>query len=154
MKKLKSVSRVPHPGFFRFRNWEDGFVIESPNFMVLKARAKDYRNANGFPVGLQFDDQFEENVCDNAFAGTCVEFTPPTLAEKAGHLAKSLFKWAQSGFSVVSQEVIEARLAICRQCNFYGGEKGLIKVACKKCGCSAKKAFLATEHCPLPEPKW
>jgi hypothetical protein len=49
----------------------------------------------------------------------------------------------------VPPEVRRERFLICSKCEHFTG------FACELCGCVSKwKTTLATEHCPLPEPKW
>lgn len=51
----------------------------------------------------------------------------------------------------VPDEVYEERVAICRTCDQWDPTRHV----CKICGCYTRiKLRLATEHCPLPEPKW
>lgn len=54
---------------------------------------------------------------------------------------------------IVPPEVLKEREAICAACEFN------INGTCSKCGCGVRRQFirkpqLATERCPLPEPKW
>lgn len=65
------------------------------------------------------------------------------------HFTTSMAAWAKSGFRVVSRAEHGARYAKCKICpkflNFY----------CTICKCPAyTKSKLATEECPLPEPRW
>lgn len=154
MKKAISTSRVPVGGNWTYKNPENGFVIRHPYFNEVKKLAKQHRLANNFPIGLEFDDQFEENVCANAADGSCFEFTPPTLGEKMASLGRALMNAARSGFKTVNEETLMQRRAICQECNFYGGSSGLFKVACKKCGCSGLKIHLSSSVCPYEPPKW
>lgn len=51
----------------------------------------------------------------------------------------------------VLDEEYARRLAICHGCEFYDAQAD----RCEVCGCvAAWKARLATEHCPLSEPRW
>jgi len=72
----------------------------------------------------------------------------------AKNLATSLIAWQKAGRPVVTSEQWDARLAICRGCEYWQ-EIGTTNVArCKKCGCSSGKLLLATSRCPLNPPKW
>jgi hypothetical protein len=52
---------------------------------------------------------------------------------------------------VVDQAELLRRLAICEACPKFNADDG----RCTACGCRMRyKARLATEHCPLQEPKW
>lgn len=64
----------------------------------------------------------------------------PTLPQMAEHFAKSMAKWAGSGFALVSKDEYLRRRNICNVCN--GGWR------CPVCGCSLwAKAHLETQHC-------
>ncbi len=74
---------------------------------------------------------------------------PPPLTTKAANLAVSLARWTAAGFPKRTPERIAEILAICGACEFF--KDG----SCMSCGCQlASKASMATESCPLPEPKW
>lgn len=150
MKKVKDNSSVPRNGW-TYVDPDDGQVIKSPYFNVLMGRAKDYRRANNFPVGAQFNEQFEQILCEHN-PDACIDFVPPTEMDRASNFVKALAKWAKAGFPVRSKEESEAVLAICRDCNFYDGENGILKVVCKLCRCSRKKVAFRTEKCP--QGKW
>jgi hypothetical protein len=51
---------------------------------------------------------------------------------------------------LVSAEERDRRQAICDACPEYDAAAR----RCRKCGCGGLKLSLATERCPLPEPKW
>lgn len=114
-----------------------------------------YRKANNYPVGLQFNEEFEHNICENTGRpDLCYEYVEPSLLQKASAFSRAVVQWAKSGFPVRSEEEVEKVKELCRACPEYAGERGYFKIFCKKCGCSSKKQWLATEHCPLPTPKW
>lgn len=155
MKKPFSTSRPPNGGgYWIYRNPENGFVVSHPYYGEVKKRAKIHRRDNNFPIGLEFDDQFDENICANAADGNCFDFIPPTLGEKMASLGKALMNAARSGFKTVTQEVLLERKAICQNCEYYGGSSSPLKVACKRCGCFGLKVHLLSSHCPLEPPKW
>jgi len=151
MKKVKDNSAVPRGGTFIYKH-DNGYEQRHPYFDQLKKMVVDYKHANNLPIGLQFDEQFEEELCRNAAASTCEEFLPPSLLEKMSTLAQALYKSARTGFKTVTAEEFDARLSICGACNFFSGKTGIMAVACAKCGCSAKKLQLASESCPIG--KW
>jgi len=65
------------------------------------------------------------------------------------NFANSLYNHVQSGFKQVDDKTKEARLEICKSCEFY--EDSLIR--CNQCGCFLLiKAAWASENCPLQ--KW
>lgn len=150
--KIRDTAALP-PKAWIFKNPEDGQILKHVYFSQLQNMVKGYRRANSFPIGSNFQEQFEANLCENR-PEFCFEFTPPSLITKAGTFAVALGRWAKSGFKVRSAEEAEAVLNICRACPHYAGETGLLKVACRVCGCSRKKVFLASEHCPDNPPRW
>lgn len=79
----------------------------------------------------------------------------PPMMEQAGNVLGAAGR--AMGAAVTGQQVMRsaeeqaACLAICRDCeHFVAAEE-----RCAVCGCvMAFKVKLATEHCPLSEPKW
>lgn len=153
MKKVRDNSAVPPGGSFNYRDPETGFELRSHAFHVLRSKAKSYRQLNNLPIGLGWDDQFEEIVCEHT-PRACMDFEPPTLAQKAQSLSRAFVQWAKAGFKVRSEEEAQRILTICRSCDQYGGESGLLKVVCKLCGCSRKKIYMAGQTCPKNPPLW
>lgn len=68
------------------------------------------------------------------------------------NLIASLARAASAGFKVVSPEILEERLAICSQCEFWQPRARLGFGKCTKCGCTEFKHRLANEKCPIG--KW
>lgn len=147
MRKIRDTSAVPR-GDWTYVDPEDGTRLKSPYYTVLMGRAKEYRRANNYPVGANFNSDFDQILCANN-PDACIEFEEPSLATQGSTVLKALARWAISGFKVRSSADAEAALNVCRGCEFYAGESGLLKVVCKKCRCSKKKAYLASEHCPI-----
>lgn len=137
-----------------YRNPEDGFVISHfGDVNATRNKAKIYRRANNYPVGADWNAQFERILCEN-LPVACEDFTPPTAAEQAASLARALYGWAKQGFPTRSNEEVERILAICRDCSEYGGETGPLKIICRLCHCSRRKVYLKSEQCPMKPPKW
>jgi len=81
------------------------------------------------------------------------EHSYPSLPDQGKNLAKFTFqlvkKALQGGALVVSQEVKEQRLEVCRTCDWYDPSQ----VRCKHCGCFLEeKANFALDSCPIG--KW
>jgi hypothetical protein len=77
----------------------------------------------------------------------------PSLTTQAKTLINSLTEWAKKGMKVVDPQTLEARLGVCRGCEFWNpnGFKGTGR--CMKCGCSTQaKLRMATASCPVN--KW
>lgn len=71
---------------------------------------------------------------------------PLTQLEAIDSLRVSMAKWAESGFSLASDEVFSARTRVCRACP--SGRYQWFQ--CRQCRCVVYvKAKLATESCPL-----
>lgn len=75
------------------------------------------------------------------------EIAGPTLLRMAYSAAKSLTKYLGSGLKTVPAETRDARLQVCRTCEFHTGAR------CRVCGCfTSAKTWLPHERCPLG--KW
>lgn len=153
MKKVRDTSSVPNGGEWLYRDKETGFEIRHPYFNVTVSKATAYRQANNLPIGLNWMDEVEDILCSNAVEGTCIDWEPPTLGQKVRSLTQALYSAARTGFSVVSTEEYQKRLSICEQCNFFGGQSGLLKVLCRKCGCRGFKAYLSS-GAKCPDNRW
>ncbi|MFE2752255.1 hypothetical protein ACFXGA_09660 [Actinosynnema sp. NPDC059335] len=120
------------------------------------------------------DEQFARNIL------TCrrdpellaaVLARPPVPAEPlptstlVARGASALARWARTGFTVVTDEVFDARIAACNTCPHRTGPQvagvlgrlaatGLAdKSTCALCGCVlARKARLPSEQCPAADP--
>jgi hypothetical protein len=77
----------------------------------------------------------------------------PSLPEQGKNLASFAFeivkKALRSEALIVSEEVKENRMQICRECDRYDSEQ----IRCKECGCMLEyKTTFALDSCPLK--KW
>jgi hypothetical protein len=154
VKKVRDNTSVPGIPW-KYVCPEDGFALTDIYFNRLKSTVAAYRHANSYPVGLLFNEEYEENLCAQADPKLCLEFVPPSLLEKMSTLGRALVNAALNArHPVVSAEEVERRRQICGECNFFGGSKSVLKVACKVCGCGGLKLFLTTSACPLSQPKW
>lgn len=108
--------------------------------------------------------EFADAEADEAPAAAAQVAAPaPSTSELAGKAGKALYTWAKSGFAVLDQSAFEARFAACERCDklqaapdnwvyALATKRGDPRV-CGACGCvAAKKARLASEACPLPDP--
>ncbi len=94
-------------------------------------------------------------------SATGIEHTNLDLAKRA---TKAIFDWGKSGFQKVDQETFDTRFSNCEQCEYLkeAPDKLAYQVTlvrkssnkiCSACGCTAsKKAWLATESCPVEDP--
>jgi len=76
----------------------------------------------------------------------------PTAVQKIFNLADAMVSWAASGFKIAPEDSYKARKAICLACDQWNGEGYFGAGACKQCGCSGAKLYLASSTCPLK--KW
>ena len=82
------------------------------------------------------------------------ELKPDDLGQVAKNFINAMKSWQAAGRPVVSKQVWNERLKICRGCDWWQ-EIAHTKIArCRKCGCSTVKLLLATSKCPLNPPKW
>ena len=159
MFRVKDTSTVPAGGYFIYRDPDTGFLIRHPYYRQLRGMAHSYRELNNLPIGLLWDEQFDTAVCKEqpGICGDTRSEAEMTLPEKAAAFAGSMKNWALSGFKVLAHEEYQRRLDICRgtgespRCEYWRGERNRF-VACKKCGCSRLKLFLAGVVCPIG--KW
>lgn len=78
---------------------------------------------------------------------------PPSISKMVASASKSLTKWVGSGLSQSTQEVIDARLSICKGCELWDAKALNETGRCLKCGCATwAKIRMATERCPIG--KW
>jgi hypothetical protein len=155
MRKPIDNSSGPYGGLWVWKCPETGFIIRHGNYPGIRNAVKTYLRANNYPIGSNFDEALDENLCANAAPQTCEDFVPPTFLEKMSSLAQALYHAAKSWREpVVTAELLQERRDICAGCSFYGGSKSLLKVACVKCGCTGLALYLPTKHCPLPQPEW
>ena len=78
----------------------------------------------------------------------------PSLPEQGKNLAKFTFDVIKKALQsdeglIVSNEIKEERLAICRSCDYYDASQ----IRCKHCGCFLEqKAAFSIDSCPID--KW
>lgn len=80
----------------------------------------------------------------------------PSLGERASLLAAALRRWTDQGLPVVTGAELDRRREACESCphrarpSLANGWLG----ACRLCGCTGAKLFLATERCPATPGRW
>lgn len=155
MRKVRDSASGAIGGMWVWKHPETGYVIRHSNFKGCRDQVKIFLRANNYPIGSNFDQEFEENLCANGAPNLCEDFVPPTLLEKMSTFAQALYRagkqWRQP---LVDAEELQRRRNICAECSYYGGSTNLLKVACQKCGCSGIKLALASQHCVLNPPRW
>ncbi|MFK8103121.1 MAG: hypothetical protein AB8G15_11370 [Saprospiraceae bacterium] len=104
------------------------------------------------------------NSPKNAAYEISLEEIKHTNVDLAKRATKAIFNWGKSGFKKVDEAVFDARFSACEQCEYLKdapdklayqvtlSRKSSNKI-CGACGCTAsKKAWLATESCPVADP--
>ncbi len=162
MRKIRDNSSGPPPdGLWKWRCPETNLLITHSNYVGLERAVKKYLRSNSFPIGTNWENDFEENVCRNMVPSVCIDFIPPTTLQKMTSLGRALYQAAKSWREpLVTAEELQDRRDWCAgsetrpRCNFYGGSTSPLRVACQRCGCGGLALMLKSKHCPLPEPKW
>jgi len=119
---------------------------------ILMGIAKNHRKINNYPIGAHWNQEFIDNVCANTLGDVCTSDEPPSLLQRAKTLASAIGDAARDGFRTRSAEEVQKITEICQGCQYYGGAKGLLGVACLKCGCFKIKFHIQSSHCPID--KW
>ena len=153
---LKGESLIPPGGVYKYLDPDTGKKVQHPYFFRAKELARKHRLENGLPVPVDWDDKFIDIICGQQ-PEICTD--TPTITEQASSLARSLVRWALSGFPVCTEEEVLQRLAICQgdgtnpACVHFRGYRENGHIRCGQCGCRLrKKAYLKTESCPIG--KW
>ena len=77
----------------------------------------------------------------------------PSFGDMTKSVSMGALRWIVGGFGTVSDEVLQARLETCRNCEFWDSKGFMDTGRCRKCGCSTKaKLRMPTEKCPIG--KW
>lgn len=132
---------------------ETGTKMTASSFENLLIKAKAWHRTNNFPIPHDFGQIIAEQICAVA-PDFCYSTEPPTLAEKLRTVAAAMKNWIRQRAPIASAEVILERQSICESCELFGGVRSVGFVSCGRCGCTGLKVYLATEKCPLPEPRW
>lgn len=154
MKKIRDEAAPPPGGEYIYVNIEDGVEIRHSQVEVCQRRAKEYRLLNNYPIGSNWQQDFIDNVCSHGRPFTCIDSEPPSVTTRLAAFATAIARWAKQGLPTRTPEEVDGILSTCRACTEYGGETGVLKIICGKCGCSRVKVAMSTEHCPLNPPKW
>lgn len=150
--RIRDEAAGARGGLYIYVNPEDGHRIQHGNVGHTIRMAREYRRLNNYPIGIAWDDDVVQNICQNTPPPSCVEDGPPSIAARAVNLAGSLASWAVQGFSVRSKEEAERIWDICKSCEHYSGSRSVFKIACKRCGCSSVKVALNGTKCIIG--KW
>lgn len=133
-KRLVADMRPPYGGEYQINRPDLGMVGRGYIFPVLVKSVIEYRKANSIPVGLGFEDELEQLVCQQ-YAQECedqdeakVRKRPFTLADIIAGTRVMMSQWF-NGRKVVPRQEAERRASICVDCpmnqKFVKGCSGL-----------------------------
>lgn len=138
MQYLIDAEKTPRGGF-RYVHKETGTIFTHINYIVLKQRVRSFFHANNYPVGLLWDEEFQNEVCSHipAEAGQCghkdPNMAPVTNPEVEPDDVKAYLKttmaWMKAGMPYVEQELATKRASICKMCPYNQP----VKFGCTAC---------------------
>lgn len=89
---------------------------------------------------------------DKEYEQLLEEYREPTTTELIGNFTAASVRWVLSGFALVNQQTLEARVKACDECEYWDGQARLGLGKCRLCGCTKVKHWWASERCP--KNKW
>lgn len=131
---------------------------------VLRAAVADPTYAHNLLISRGNDKYLNRLLARPPAVDSELDFSSVELVRRAG---ASLFRWARTGFSQVSEERYQKRLRACGNCPSLkyppknkaalyrlGGADGEKKSVCGKCGCVVEeKARRTSDTCPDGHPE-
>jgi hypothetical protein len=135
-----------------------GFNKISQNRLVAYWEKRINSNSSDMALACQLVIEFVRNAQQQAPKVENVvkpqdvkqEIAYPSAAEMAKNLASSMKDWAKKGFKIATNEQVEARLEVCRGCEWFDRDALAGTGRCKRCGCSTQaKLRIATQSCPI-----
>jgi hypothetical protein len=138
--RIKTKTQLPYGGGFNLNSPEKGMVGFGTTFEMLMDRLRDYRHANGIPIGIGFEDEVEQEICaryPDACKETDSRIPPREITLSAGDVVRGTkvfaMQWA-NGRPTVEPEEAYRRARICVACPFQrsvpqgcGGRCGELK---------------------------
>lgn len=122
--KLKARGAVPYGGNFVLKNPDKGMVGRGSNFAQLVQSVKEYRYAQGIPVGLGFEDEVETETClhhpsechdtDPRSPNPQIRFSVDDIVRGTKLAGRHLL----AGRKLVDQSEADRRARICLACPF------------------------------------
>lgn len=150
------------PGGWRWRHPETGYLVHSSTATGLISAARAFLHENNYPVPADLEQRIwqwmNEDVQRDMEKRGLPPFVflhntePPTLLDRARSFAWAAKDWMRSGMPVTTHDVVQSRLETCRTCGYWSGESSPFHTACRKCGCTGIKMWMATSRCPIG--KW
>lgn len=142
--KIRYRSAPPYGGQYSLNLPEKGMKGTGTTLGMLLDKIKDYRRANGIPIGLEFESEVEREVC-RFYPQECEE-SSPLIPNTALRLSLSdvvdgtmnLLRFKLAGSPLVDQVEADRRAAICSRCPL----NGQITTPCSGCD-QIKKTVMA-----------
>lgn len=175
MNRLIAPSRIPYGGEYRLKLPERGMVGQGNNFDALIRSITEWRRANSVPIGLAFEDEVEQAVCEK-YPTECkggIAVKPREGRLKLAEVLRGtrvLLAFKLAGSPLVDPAEAERRAKICASCAWNvefskpcggacGGLREMVSAivggrktsvddrlrSCAVCGCEAR----AHVHLPL-----
>jgi len=119
---VRSPGQLPYGGKYSLNLPELGIVGWGQNYFDLKERVEAWRHANGWPVGLGFDEELQAAVCRDYPAECTIELPPALPAPQKigwGDVMRGTVMMAKNklaGSPTVSDEEANRRAEICARC--------------------------------------
>lgn len=159
MQRIVHTGTVPHGGVWRYKDTETGEIITHPYLDQVRMRAHKHRTSNNLPIPTNWEEQFEDNVCEHTQSADCepIEKGLRQAALLAKRFARAMTSWAKSGFKLVDDETLRERKDTCQgnveknipRCQWFSNNTRYFGFGrCMVCGCnSGLRTPLATEVC-------
>ena len=120
---LKSKNVTPYGGQFQLNDPAHGIVGFGTDFNMLYTNCRLWRKANGWGIGLHFEDELEQAVCAK-YPAACTHAFDDGLPVRRGRLQDTIVArgtkvmiahWLNHA-QVVTQDEANARAAVCAKC--------------------------------------
>lgn len=131
------MSRIlmPHGGLFYIEDPLTKKPLEGTTFNMVYDRAIAYRRANSIPIGLDFEDELEAQICEK-YPAECeiskramgVSLVAPGLYDVA-RASAIMIKHKVNESELVSQDEANARAQTCSRCPF----RAQMTLPCSRC---------------------
>lgn len=133
--RLMSRILMPHGGLFYINDPLTKKPLEGTTFNMIVDRATAYRRSNSIPIGLEFEDELEAQICEK-YPQECevnrralgVSLVAPGLYDVA-RASAVMIKHKVNESELVSQEEANARAQTCRNCPF----RAQMTLPCSRC---------------------
>lgn len=123
--RIKAKAACPYGGQYKLENKAKGLVGIGTIFTQLVDSVKEYRRANGLPIGLGLEEEIEVETCLK-YPDCCSDTHPGVpqsrrlTLEDVMHGTKLMVMHRMSGSPLVSEQEATRRAAICASCPYNG----------------------------------